>query len=139
MGRTKHKNQTLSALANNLRRLRRAAGLTQEELGRMAKLDRATIAAIERDRYKSTETTTVEALAKGLGVSPAELLLEPVGQASGESFMEEFLASPWSKALEIKQDEIQWIRTLPKITWAGTRPTPEVLAKLILWRRENVS
>jgi len=60
--------------AKNLRRLRTAAGLSQEELAFRAGLDRTYISALERGLY-SASIVTIERLAKALSVEPAEFLL----------------------------------------------------------------
>jgi len=63
--------------ARNLRRLRRAASLTQEELAFRAGLDRTYISALERGLY-SASVVTIERLAKALNVEPMEFLLRAV-------------------------------------------------------------
>lgn len=60
-------------LAANLRRYRRAAGLSQEELAHRAEIDRTYISALERCVYAAS-IDVLESLAKQLGVEPAELL-----------------------------------------------------------------
>ena len=62
-----------SILARNLRRLRLANGLSQEALAHRAGLDRTYISALERERY-SASVDTLENLARGLDVEPAELI-----------------------------------------------------------------
>ena len=59
--------------ARNLRRLRTAAGLSQEKLALEAGLDRTYISALERGLY-SASIVTIERLAKALDVEPAVLL-----------------------------------------------------------------
>jgi transcriptional regulator with XRE-family HTH domain len=62
--------------AANLRRHRQAAGLSQEELAHRADIDRTYISALERCVY-SASIDVVDRLAKGLGISAADLLLLP--------------------------------------------------------------
>ena len=60
------------ALADNLRRLRGAAYLSQAELAEQAGVSRATIARAELGDYVP-QRRTVRALAKALGVPPSAL------------------------------------------------------------------
>lgn len=59
--------------ATNLKRYRRAAGLSQEELAHRAGIDRTYISALERGRYAAS-IDVVERLAQHLDVSVAQLL-----------------------------------------------------------------
>jgi transcriptional regulator with XRE-family HTH domain len=63
-------------LAINLRRLRHAAGLSQEELAHRADIDRTYISSIERQQYAAS-IEVVDRLAKGLGTEASELLQTP--------------------------------------------------------------
>lgn len=63
-------------LALNLRKFRRAKGLSQEELADRAKLDRTYISSLERSIYGAT-IDVVDRLARGLGVEAADLLKRP--------------------------------------------------------------
>ena len=63
-------------LAINLRRLRHAAGLSQEELAHRADIDRTYISSIERQQYAAS-IEVVDRLAKGLGIEASELLQPP--------------------------------------------------------------
>ena len=63
-------------LALNLRKLRRAKGLSQEELAHRAKIDRTYISALERSVY-AAGIDVVDRLARLLGVEAADLLTRP--------------------------------------------------------------
>ena len=63
-------------LASNLRRLRIAGHLSQSELARVTSMSKATLSGIERGRGNPT-VDTLASLASALGVSIAELLVEP--------------------------------------------------------------
>lgn len=63
-------------LASNLRRLRKAAGLSQEELAHRAQVDRTYVSALERSVY-AAGIDVVDRLAKELGVEAADLLRVP--------------------------------------------------------------
>ena len=60
-------------LALNLRKLRQAKGLSQEELAARAKIDRTYISALERSVYAAS-IEVVDRLARGLGVEASDLL-----------------------------------------------------------------
>jgi transcriptional regulator with XRE-family HTH domain len=62
-----------AVLAANLRRIRKARGLTQEVLADMAGINKKTPSAIERGQYAAT-VDVIEKLAKALEVDEAELL-----------------------------------------------------------------
>lgn len=62
-------------LAENLKRHRKAAGISQEELAHRARLDRTYVSALERCVYAAS-VDKVELLAKALNLSPADLLME---------------------------------------------------------------
>ena len=60
----------------NLRKFRRAKGLSQEELADCAKIDRTYISAIERSVYAAS-IDVLDRLARGLDVEAADLLRQP--------------------------------------------------------------
>ncbi|MCB2015227.1 MAG: helix-turn-helix transcriptional regulator [Sphingobium sp.] len=62
--------------ARNLRKARKAAGLSQEELAHRADIDRTYISALERCVYAAS-IDVVGRLAKELDVEPSELLRLP--------------------------------------------------------------
>lgn len=63
-------------LAINLRKLRQARGLSQEELAHRADIDRTYISALERSVY-AAGIDVVDRLARSLGVEAADLLARP--------------------------------------------------------------
>ena len=68
--------EILEIFAANLRKRRRAAGLSQEELAHRADLDRTYISSLERSVYGAS-IDVVASLAKELGVEASDLLLRP--------------------------------------------------------------
>ena len=64
------------ALAFNLKRLREAKHLSQEELAHRAKIDRTYISSLERCIYNAS-IDVVDRLARGLGVEASDLLKKP--------------------------------------------------------------
>jgi transcriptional regulator with XRE-family HTH domain len=67
-------------LALNLRRLRQAKGLSQEELAHQAEIDRTYVSALERSVY-AAGVDVVDRLARVLGVEAADLLKRPTPKA----------------------------------------------------------
>jgi transcriptional regulator with XRE-family HTH domain len=70
--------------AQNLKNIRRARGLSQEELAHRAGIDRTYISALERSVYNAS-IDVVDRLAKELGVEAADLLRRPSGAGSSGS------------------------------------------------------
>lgn len=68
--------------ARNLRALRQAKGLSQEELAHQAGLDRTYISSLERSVYNAS-IDVVERLANVLGVEAADLLRRLPADHSG--------------------------------------------------------
>lgn len=66
--------------ARNLRTLRQAKGLSQEELAYEAGIDRTYISSLERSIYGAS-IDVVDRLANVLGVEAADLLKRPSGNA----------------------------------------------------------
>jgi transcriptional regulator with XRE-family HTH domain len=63
-------------VAVNVRSLRSAAGLSQEELAHRARIDRTYVSSIERMRYAAS-VDVVARIAKVFGVEPFTLLQRP--------------------------------------------------------------
>jgi transcriptional regulator with XRE-family HTH domain len=64
----------MSNLAENLRRIRKAKGLTQEKLARLADLTNNTIIKIEAGKNQNPTLDTLKNMAKALEVSVEELI-----------------------------------------------------------------
>lgn len=80
-------------LGRALRRLRRLASLTQEELAERSAVSVEVIRQLEQGRKRSARLPTLHALAEGLGVELTTLLGDPPGVAStGESDGPRFVA-----------------------------------------------
>ena len=65
----------MSNLADNLKRLRKAKGLTQEKVARLADLTNNTIIKIEANKNKNPTLDTLKRISKALGVSVDELII----------------------------------------------------------------
>jgi transcriptional regulator with XRE-family HTH domain len=61
-------------LAENIRRLRKKMGLSQEKLARLADISNNTLIKIEQEVAKEPTITTVTKIASALGVSIDELV-----------------------------------------------------------------
>ncbi len=70
-----HRSTVIPCFAACVRKLRSGLGISQEELAERADLHRTYIAGIERGARNPT-LLTIKKLAKGLGVSSANLLSE---------------------------------------------------------------
>ncbi|NUS09895.1 MAG: helix-turn-helix transcriptional regulator [Streptomyces sp.] len=79
-------------LGRTLRRLRRLADLTQEELAERADVSVDVIRQLEQGRKHSARLPTLHALANGLGVELTTLLGDPPAVASGENDGPRFVA-----------------------------------------------
>ncbi len=64
------------AFATNLKRLRQAQGLSQEELAHRADIDRTYVSALERSVY-AAGIDVVDRIAKVLGVEASDMLKRP--------------------------------------------------------------
>ena len=69
--------ETLRAIAANLRRLRKKAGLSQKDLAEAAGLKQPRISEIERMVIDNPELKTIEAIAGALGVTVSQLTRQP--------------------------------------------------------------
>ena len=66
--------QTVARLSDNLRRARRAAGLSQAELAERAGVGANTIARIEAEQIDNPRINTLGKLARALGIDARELM-----------------------------------------------------------------
>jgi transcriptional regulator with XRE-family HTH domain len=71
--------ETRENLAKNLKRYRRRAGFSQEELAHRAGIDRTYVSALERCVYAAS-IDVLERLARELGVEAADLLKPEPGE-----------------------------------------------------------
>ena len=74
--------QGLSVIAQNIKRLRAAKGLTQNELAYLS--GKASVAMIEAGRLRSPRMETMDAIAHVLGVTIADLYTEQPLELSGQ-------------------------------------------------------
>jgi transcriptional regulator with XRE-family HTH domain len=72
----------IGVVADNVRSLRRTAGLSQEELAHEAGVDRTYISQVER-RQRNVTIVVLAKIAKALNVTPDKLLLVPSSRRRG--------------------------------------------------------
>jgi transcriptional regulator with XRE-family HTH domain len=68
----------VAQVSDRVRRLRKEAGLTQEEVARRAQLTLQSYGSIERGHVRDPHLSSLEAIARALGVPVEELIKEPV-------------------------------------------------------------
>jgi len=66
--------KTIPTVAKNIKKLRKAKGLSQDRLSRLADVSHATIIKIESGGIQSPTIDTVQKIAKALGVGVENLL-----------------------------------------------------------------
>lgn len=69
-------------IGQNLVRLRKQAGLTQAELAYKAELGQMQVSRIERGAVTDPQVSTVQALAKALGVPMSQLVDDPASEVA---------------------------------------------------------
>jgi transcriptional regulator with XRE-family HTH domain len=127
----------MRVFAENLRRLRLAAKLTQVDLADRAGLSRTTIADYERGAAGNVELRTIEALAGALGCLPGDLVRElPSGFVVISDLLDEYLAR-WRQIDNPTDAEMQWLRDLPPTFWVGGEATPDSVHDLIVHYRKR--
>ncbi|MDH2384273.1 helix-turn-helix transcriptional regulator [Bradyrhizobium sp. CER78] len=72
----------IGVVADNVRALRKAAELSQEELAHEAGVDRTYISQVER-RQRNVTIVVLAKIAKALNVTPDKLLLVPSSRRKG--------------------------------------------------------
>lgn len=66
----------MTPISVNLRRHRERKGLSQAELGKLARVRQATVSALETGKGRRVDLDVLERLAKALGVKATDLLTE---------------------------------------------------------------
>ncbi len=66
--------KTISIIAKNIKRHRKERGLSQDKLSRLADVSHATIIKIESGGIQSPTISTVQKIAKALGVDVNDLI-----------------------------------------------------------------
>lgn len=137
--------RTISPLGRNVRRLRKAAGLTQPQLAKKSGVSRPTIANLETGYATTASLETAERLAAALGVPLWELTTDHkvgAGAVTLAPYVDAFLESGMGDSLPggpPTDEELAWLRSVPVAYWGGSPPTPLSIYHLILARRASRS
>ncbi len=126
----------ISIVGANVRRLRKAAKLTQTALANKAGLHLNTINFIELARIDTLKLDTLEAIAHALEVDVSELT-KHVGVSPAEPIVRAFLESPWAKVARVTEDEERWLLSIPSLQWLGSRIDEEAVYQILLARRRS--
>lgn len=124
----------MTVLGDNIRRCRKALGLTQEALATEAGVGRATISRIESQAEEwGPDLSTIDALAGALKVSRADLLRAPV-EGPVAAMLPAYKASKFGADLEppLDEDEEARLRQLGSLMWLGLEPTLESIHRIVL-------
>jgi transcriptional regulator with XRE-family HTH domain len=109
---------------HKLRQVRRALRWTQQDLADRSGVQRSTVSKIESGRRRNLRTSTLQSLARALGVTADELLLSPpqetVSQESSE--YRTAYASVVKAAEGLTEDELESVRDY--IDFLRTRRKP---------------
>lgn len=116
-------------VAENVRRLRRMAHLTQTELADAAGISRASVAQIEGQRYNSFTLATLEGIAKALGTAPIALLEQRDHALS--PLVESFRQSPWAGALVPTEAELAHLTAVLKAIECAAETPLALIAELL--------
>jgi transcriptional regulator with XRE-family HTH domain len=107
------------------------------ELVRRSGLSRSSVNAVLKAKYKSASLSTVERLAVVFGVSVDQLLGVRLDAAPIHPLIKQFMESEWRASVNPEEQELEWVKSLPDVVFTGARPDPQVVARLILWRRDT--
>jgi transcriptional regulator with XRE-family HTH domain len=120
-------------IGDRIRAVRKAVGLTQEEIARRAGLTLKAVGEVERGEVQDPHISSLASIARALGVEVADLLGEPVPLAEvpetghdmrvsewlreeyGHTSEEEFLA--WASDLDLDLDEEGFPRGIERATF----------------------
>lgn len=129
----KARKQKAGTIGQNIARLRRAAGLSQRDLGAKADVHYVTIANLERGQSQSADDVTVEKLAAAFNVKPADLREPTVTTTPVEPLLKEFLESPHAQVLDppLSDEELTWLRGLPGVVWIDLQPSAKSFSLLV--------
>lgn len=63
-------------IKQSIKTIRKEKGLTQEELSKLSGISRTIISGLENGTITNTQTSTIEAIAKALGVRTTEIFAD---------------------------------------------------------------
>lgn len=123
----------------NLKKIRVRLGLSQEQVAERTGIHPMSVSKLERGERTTPDAGTLEALTRGLGLRPGELLEDASGALPIDDAIASLRASGLSALLAppLSDDEIAWLRSLPAIFWIGSPPTDESLVLLVQSHRKR--
>ena len=129
--------QIAVAIADNVRRLRKATRISQAELARRAGVHVNTIRFLESGRVENVRVDTLEAISKAMSVDIAELVRCSAKRADSAACVAAFLSSPYAAIAKPTDDEREWLEGVPVIEWLGgdAPPDAEAIYYLLLAHR----
>lgn len=118
-----------------LRRLRESKHLTQRELHTASGVHFVNIQQFESGERTDCRRSTIEKLAKGLGVSPAALLSEASSEPA-EDVLKDYKSSGWYPIDQPSDSELEKIRAVPARYWGGAAPSADLVHDVVLKMRK---
>jgi transcriptional regulator with XRE-family HTH domain len=125
-----------STLGDNLARLRKARGLSQEKLAERSGVHRTVIAKIEAGMQEGISIENLGALADALTVQVGELT-DPVGGPSPIAPLVPELEESGLLVPPLSDEERAWLLSLPPIVWLDREPSPATLYHMVQARRSG--
>lgn len=123
------------AIAENLRRVREAKGVSIRALAAAANVSTQTVVNIEKGL--GCNVSTLESLSEALSVPFEDLVAMPVSTASGEALLERFRRSEWHALAEVTAEEEDWLRSHAVEYLGEEEPPDKAVWLLLLARRER--
>lgn len=122
----------IRTIGERLIRMREAAGLSQSELARLARVARNTVIRIEAGHPISPTLRTLEKLARACSRPVTELTEDAFSVAPLDASIDELIRlESLRPVINPTEDEIEWLRRLPPALWRELKPSAEVLSRLI--------
>jgi transcriptional regulator with XRE-family HTH domain len=123
----------MQAIGTNVRRLREAAGLSQESLGAQAGVHPNTVKNLERFKLETTQLSTIEGIARVLGVEVEVLMFrDDVDRAAVLASLDRFFESERAAELAVTDEEKEDLRAG---SWRFGPLTPRAWEKIVEARR----
>lgn len=126
-----------SGFGTNVKRLREARSLTQEELADLAGVARPTVTEIETGGAPNPREVTRQALAKALGVSVSELARATEPNREMAEAVSDYVASPYAAIDRPQFEELTRLKRVEVAQWTGRKPSPESIHHVLLALRAS--
>ena len=119
-------------IGSNVKRYRKAAGLTQPALGQLCGLHKNTILNIEKGGTESVQLESLEAIARALRIDVDELFRAPVSEGDLPELVNRYRSSPWAQIDKPSDDELVELVTSGALRAIGTDADEEAVHHLLL-------